>query len=175
MTSPLSLCPVPEEQRPVNEYRILAESWFFQWGTFSGWTYLKPITMLWVLSWLVSGPVSAASLKPREHPIEFLYFAAFGACIIPTLAVIRLYLGWNYVNQRLLDKKIFYEESGWYDGQIWEKSAEMLNQDRLISSYEVQPVLRKMQITLASIAVVCGILLFGGILWNSLHLWTWFD
>jgi Conserved in the green lineage and diatoms 27 len=173
MKSPLSLCPVPEEQRPVNEYRLLAESWFFRWGTFSGWDYFKPVVILWLISCLVSAPVSAASLKPNQHPIEFAYFAAFGACIIPALAVVRLYLGWNYVYQRLVDLRVFYEESGWYDGQIWEKNPEMLDQDRLIANYEVRPVLRKIQNTLLGIVMTCALLLGSGILWNRFQLWTW--
>jgi hypothetical protein len=173
MKSPLSLCPVPEEQRPVNEYRVLTDSWFFRWGTFSGWAYLKPMVILWLISCLVSGPVSAASLTPTERPIEFTYFMAFGACIIPTLAVVRLYLGWNYVYQRLQDIRVFYEESGWYDGQIWEKNPEMLDQDRLIANYEVRPVLQKIQLTLVTIAITCVLLLIGGILWNRLQIWTW--
>lgn len=173
MKSPLSLCPVPEEQRPVNEYRLLAESWFFRWGTFSGWDYFKPVVILWLISCFVSAPVSAASLKPSQNPIEFTYFAAFGACIIPALAVVRLYLGWNYVYQRLVDIRVFYEESGWYDGQIWEKNPEMLDQDRLIANYEVRPVLRKIQNTLLGIVITCALLLGGGILWNRFQLWTW--
>jgi Conserved in the green lineage and diatoms 27 len=155
MKSSSSVCPVPEEQRPVNEYRTLADSWFFRWAALKGFGYWKPIALLWVISVVITGPVAAASYRPDRHPIAFTFLAATNACILPALALTRLYLGWGYVRQRLLDVKVFYEESGWYDGQIWQKTPEVLNQDRLIVSYEIQPLLQRMQMTLGVMAAVC--------------------
>jgi hypothetical protein len=155
MTSSSSVCPVPEEQRPVNEYRTLADSWFFRWGTLEGRGYWQPIGILWAISILITGPVAAASYAPDRHPIAFTFLAATNACIVPALALTRLYLGWGYVRQRLMDAKVFYEESGWYDGQTWQKTPEVLNQDRLIVSYEIQPLLQRMQLTLGGLAAVC--------------------
>jgi Conserved in the green lineage and diatoms 27 len=156
-SSSSSPCPVPEEQRPINEYRTLADSWFFRWGTVGRWDYLKPLTLLWCLCWIVSGPVSAASFNPMKQPIEFAGWAIAGACILPVLSVIRLYLGWTYIYKRLFSTKVLYEESGWYDGQAWEKSPEMLDQDRLVALYEVQPILRRMQITIASLLALAAV------------------
>lgn len=33
--------------------------------------------------------------------------------------------GWSYVGDRLLSAVIPYEESGWYDGQMWVKPPEV--------------------------------------------------
>jgi Conserved in the green lineage and diatoms 27 len=150
-SSSSSPCPVPEEQRPLNEYRVLADSWFFRWGTLGRWDYLKPLSAVWLGSWIISGPVSAASFVPLKHPIEFLGWAVAGASILPLFSVIRLYLGWTYIYKRLFSTQVFYEESGWYDGQNWEKSPEMLDQDRLVALYEVQPILHRMKITIAAL------------------------
>jgi len=49
------------------------------------------------------------------------------------LALVRLYLGW-YMCDRLISPTIFYEESGWYDGQTWTKPSEVLQ--RLIVTYK---------------------------------------
>jgi hypothetical protein len=163
---PSSTCPVPLEQRPLNEYRSLAESWFFRWATFDLVGYMRPITLLWLGSWLISGPVSAASFWPTKHPIEFAFWAAAGACILPTIALVRLYSGWTYIRKRLFATKIFYEESGWYDGQFWEKHPDMLDQDRLVATYEVQPILHRMEMTLLTIAAVLGLGLMSAIGWN---------
>jgi len=35
--------------------------------------------------------------------------------------------GWSYVGDRLLSAVIPYEESGWYDGQMWVKPPEVSN------------------------------------------------
>ncbi|MGV0027216.1 CGLD27 family protein [Phormidesmis priestleyi] len=143
------VCPVPVEQRPINEYQDLKESWFFRWATLDLWGYIKPVVILWGLSWLLSGPVAAMSFSPSKHPFQYGLLGAVGASIIPTLALIRLYLGWLYVKTRLLNTTVFYEESGWYDGQTWQKPIEVLNQDRLIVSYQVQPILQRLNRTFA--------------------------
>ena len=65
------VCPVPLEQRPINEYQDLKESWFFRWATLDLFAYVKPTIVLWGLSWLVSGPVAAVSFAPAKHPTQF--------------------------------------------------------------------------------------------------------
>ncbi|MBD2080318.1 CGLD27 family protein [Leptolyngbya sp. FACHB-17] len=146
-------CPVPEEQRPINEYQDLKESWFFRWATLDRIGYLKPIAVLWAITWLISAPVAAVSFPPAKHLPQFLLFASAGALVIPGLALLRLYLGWAYVQRRLLNPAVFYEESGWYDGQMWEKPPEVLAQDRLVVSYQVQPILERLKKTFGAIAV----------------------
>lgn len=146
-------CPVPEEQRPINEYQDLKESWFFRWATLDRIGYLKPILILWAFSWIISAPVAAVSFPPAKYLPQFLLFASAGALVLPGLALLRLYLGWAYVQRRLLNSAVFYEESGWYDGQMWEKPPEVLAQDRLVVSYQVQPILGRLKKTFGAIAV----------------------
>jgi len=77
--------------------------------------------------------------------------------------LLRLYLGWSYVCDRLSQETIGYEESGWYDGQTWTKPPEVLSRDRLIVSYQVQPILQRLQRTLGIIAIL---IISGSLLWN---------
>jgi hypothetical protein len=49
---------------------------------------------------------------------------------------------------------IFYEESGWYDGQTWTKPAEVLQRDRLIVTYEIQPLLVRLKRTFGFLALL---------------------
>jgi hypothetical protein len=74
----------------------------------------------------------------------------------------RLYLGWTYVRDRLSKAEIFYEESGWYDGQVWTKPEEVLQRDRLIVTYQIQALLKRLYITFGTIALL---FLGGGLLW----------
>ncbi|MGF1494881.1 MAG: CGLD27 family protein [Microcoleaceae cyanobacterium] len=162
-----SICPVPLEQRPVNEYMELREAWLFSWVTLDWGPYLKKLVWVWVLSWIVCGPLAAASFSPREHLLQFLLAAGGGSSFVLTLFVIRLHLGWTYVQSRLKSPTVFYEESGWYDGQTWVKTPEFLAQDQLILSYQVQPLLQRLQKTL------CGLALFlvtGGLSWLGSNL-----
>ncbi|PSB23232.1 DUF1230 domain-containing protein [filamentous cyanobacterium CCP1] len=163
MPSSASVCPVPVEQQPINEYQELKESWFFRWGTLDTGGYLKPIVILWSLSWLISFPVAATSFSPTKASVHFFLCGAAGAMILPTLALVRLYLGWWYVRNRLSQPLVVYEESGWYDGQVWEKPDEILQRDRLIVTYQIQSILNRLKITFS---VIAGLFVLGSVAWR---------
>ena len=86
----------------------------------------------------------------------------FTSLAIPLLISIRLYLGWNHVFKRLNSEKVEYEESGWYDGQVWIKPLVLKEKESLIASIEVKPILKNLiQISsILSVLALLGILLF---------------
>lgn len=156
-------CPVPSEQQPVNEYEELKSAWLFRDCTANLRGYATRIAWIFGLSWLVAGPLSAASFPPHKHITQFILSGAAGASIGVVLILVRLYLGWLYVRDRLFSPVIFYEESGWYDGQTWTKPEEILSRDRLIVAYQIQPILRRLQITFAGLAVLY---VAGTVIWH---------
>ncbi len=141
----------------------MSQSWFYSWGSRALRGYLVPVISLWLVSWLVVGPMAAVSFGPDRLPIRFMISASLGALILPVLTLVQLYIGWNHVCDRLSQQSVFYEESGWYDGQMWEKPEEVFNQDRLIADYQVKPILLRLQKTFA---VICGILAFSLVTWQ---------
>jgi len=144
-----SRCPVPPEQLPINQYEDMRDSWFYAWGSRELTGYLKPIVILWLLSWGVTGPMVGASYAPGRYPLPFGLLASAGACILPMLSLSQLYIGWLHIGQRLQQATVPYEESGWYDGHVWRKPEEVLNRDRLIMDYQVKPILQRVRNTLA--------------------------
>ena len=162
----IAACPVPTEQLPLNEYEDLKESWFFRWATLEPSRYVGKILWVWLWSWAIAAPIATASFPFEKHPAKFLITSSGGAILLLLLVLIRLYLGWSYVSSRLMDAKVFYEESGWYDGQTWVKPAEVLARDRLVVSYQIQPILKRMQITFGALA---GILSVGTLVWRFLN------
>lgn len=158
------VCPVPPDQLPVNEYQDLQESWFFRWSTLPSVPYITRVASLWGGAWLLAGPVAAASFSPQEFPVRFGLMASLGASLLVGLVLIRLYLGWAYVRNRLLSQIVIYEETGWYDGGAWEKPADDLNKDRLIGTYQVSPTLQRLQSSL--------LVLGGGVVADAL-IWLW--
>ena len=60
------------------------------------------------------------------------------------LLLIRQWLGWTYVHKRLLSERVEYEESGWYDGQVWEKPLSWRERDLLLAQHEVRPILGRL-------------------------------
>ncbi len=160
--SALEFCPVPLEQQPEYEYQQLQDSWFFSWVTLQPRSYVKKILCLGLGLLTIAAPIAAASFPPTEYPLKFILSSLGGSGFLSTLFLVRLYLGWSYLRDRLYKAKISYEESGWYDGQIWEKPPSMLDRDRLIVTYEIQPILWRLQKTFLCISIL-GIV--GSIIW----------
>jgi len=86
----------------------------------------------------------------------------FSSLSIPLLISIRLYLGWNHVFKRLTSERVEYEESGWFDGQVWIKPLVLKEKESLIASIEVKPILKNLIQILSIILVIAlsGILIF---------------
>ncbi|KAG5528519.1 hypothetical protein RHGRI_029264 [Rhododendron griersonianum] len=117
---------VPFEQRPVNEYSSLKDGGLYSWGELSPSSFFLRLGGLWLVTFTVLGaPIAAASFNPSREPLRFALAAGTGTLFLVSLIVLRIYLGWSYVGDRLLSAVIPYEETGWYDGQMWVKPPEV--------------------------------------------------
>lgn len=151
---------VPYEQRPVNEYSALKESSLYSWAELSPGSFFMRLGSLCLVTFTVlAAPISAASFSPGKDPLKFVLAAGIGTLLLVSLVVLRIYLGWSYVGDRLLSAVVPYEETGWYDGQMWVKPPEVLARDRLLGSYKVKPVINLLKQTL----VGTGALLVGAV------------
>lgn len=166
-TPPETECPVPPEQQPVNEYQALSTSLPFSWATADLPEYCSRLALTGASFALFVGlPVAAfgtgAIRDPQADGLRCALGASSAGLLAVTLAVLRMYLGWAYVGNRLLSATVEYEETGWYDGQIWVKTPEVLARDRLLGSFSVKPVLSRVKLTLVGLAVslVLCVLLF---------------
>ena len=163
MTSSAPVCPVPQEQQPLQEYQALKESCFFGWASLERFQFVRPFLILWGIGWIFSAPVALVSFPFAKEPLHFSLSAAAGAIIIPLLVLVRLYLGWLYIRNRLASERVVYEESGWYDGQIWEKPSEVIQRDRLIVTYQIQPILNRLKYSFLAILMF---LVLEGCVWR---------
>lgn len=154
---------VPFEQRPVNEYSSLKDGALYSWVDLGPGPFLLRLGGLWLTTFTILGvPVAAASFNPSKEPLKFVLAAGTGTLFLVSLIVLRIYLGWSYVGDRLLSAVIPYEETGWYDGQMWVKPPEILARDRLLGSYKVKPVVKLLKQTLVATGtlLVTAVLLF---------------
>ena len=146
-------CPVPKEQQPLNEYIELKEAFFYRWAKLARSQYLRVLVLMWLGFAILFSPVAMSIESPSRHLWQFICVASIGGAVGLILPVLLLLSGWSHVKQRLDSPKIFYEESGWYDGQTWEKPEADLAKDRLLVTYEIKPVMTRLQKTLLVIIV----------------------
>ena len=156
-----SKCPVPREQQPTNEYIALSKSKIFSWPK------TKKSLILILIKFLVGAfvlflVISSCSVYFKTSLLKYILLSFFSSLSIPLLISIRLYLGWKHIFNRLISEKVEYEESGWYDGQVWEKPLVLKEKESLIASIEVKPILKNLiQIfSIISVLALTGILIF---------------
>ncbi|KAK2398788.1 putative YCF36 [Trifolium repens] len=151
-------CPVPLEQQPINEYQSLSTSFPFSWAAGDVVEFGSRLFVVgFSFALFVGLPVAwFGAVGAQSEPVKRIVGAASSGVLAVTFAVVRMYLGWAYVGNRLLSATVEYEETGWYDGQIWVKTPEVLARDRLLGSFSVKPVLNRLKITLIGLAACLG-------------------
>ena len=153
-------CPVPSEQQPTNEFIELSKSIIFSWPKTMK-SLILVLIKFWVGAFLLFLIISSGSIYFKTSLLKYILISFFSSLSIPLLISIRLYLGWNHVFKRLTSEKVEYEESGWYDGQVWIKPLVLKEKESLIASNEVKPILKNLiQIfSIISVLALSGILL----------------
>ncbi|KAG2666064.1 hypothetical protein I3760_15G037600 [Carya illinoinensis] len=140
-------CPVPLEQQPINEYQTLSTSFPFSWASSDIVEYSSKLLVTGASFALFIGlPVAwFGTVGPETEPFKRIICSVSSGILLVTLAVVRMYLGWAYVGNRLLSATVEYEETGWYDGQV-------------------KPVLSRLKFTLVVLAAslfACALFLTG--------------
>ncbi len=152
-----SKCPVPKEQQPTNEFLELSNSKVFAIAK-SSKKFSIILISTWLLAFLIFLVISTGSTYFHTYLLKYIFLSFFGSLSVPLLITIRLFLGWTHIYKRLTSEIIEYEESGWYDGQIWNKPIELKEKESLIASLEVKPILKNLaQVT----SVIISLILIG--------------
>ncbi len=154
-------CPVPKEQQPTNEFIELSKSITFSWPKTKK-SLIFVLIKFWLVTFVIFLVISSGSIYFKTSILKYILLSLFTSLSIPLLISIRLYLGWNHVFKRLTSEIVEYEESGWYDGQVWIKPLLLKEKESLIASIEVKPILKNLiQIfSIISVLALSGILLF---------------
>ena len=152
-------CPVPKYQRPLTEYNDLKNSFTFSWTKQESYSFGKTVTIFLVILIFFTSLIVTTNHDWEKDEVTSLVQISSSALGIFTLWILRLYLGWKYIYNRLMNATVTYEESGWYDGQTWVKTNEVLIQDRLVGTYEVLPIIDRLRVVISiSIMAICVML-----------------
>lgn len=139
------VCPVPKDQRPINEYLSLKSSFGFSWTALDNVSYFKVFFRGYFLTLILFVLLFCLG---KVLSIKVLFYSVFYSSLIVLLFCLRIYLAWIYIYTRLIQSTVAYEESGWYDGQVWVKTPEILLKDKLAGEYQVKPIISKLKLTL---------------------------
>jgi len=156
-----SKCPVPREQQPTNEFIELSKSKIFSCPKTKK-SLIFILAKFWVGTFVLFLVISSGSVYFKTSLFKYILLSFFSSLSIPLLITIRLFLGWNHIFKRLTSEKVEYEESGWYDGQVWEKPLVLREKEILIASIEVKPILRNLIqiLSIISVLALSGISIF---------------
>ena len=115
-----TICPVPLNQRPLNEFNSIRNSWIISWPFLERIIFYRKLTFSWLIITPVCLTISYGSDYLKNNLFELIFISLTASLAFPILLLIRQWLSWVYIYKRLNSENIEYEESGWYDGQTWE-------------------------------------------------------
>ena len=135
------ICPVPLNQRPLNEFNSIRNSWIISWPLLEKTVFYKKLLYSWIFITPISLVISYGSDYLKNNIFDLTLISLTTSLMFPILLLSRQFLSWIYIYKRLNSENIEYEESGWYDGQVWEKPIDWRSKDLLIAQYQVKPIL----------------------------------
>ncbi len=135
------ICPVPSNQRPLNEFNNIRDSWIISWPLLEKNIFYRKLLFSWIFFMPVSLLISYGSNYLKNNILHLTFISLIASLLLPILLLTRQWLSWIYIYKRLNSENIEYEETGWYDGQVWEKPVDWRAKDLLIAQHQVKPIL----------------------------------
>ena len=132
-------CPIPNEQKPINEYIQLKNKLNEKQFIISSRFFLIFFIIYKSLSFYIN-----------EKSIIFLILFNI---LIYLINFLFLYLQIKELAKKLFLCKIFYEEGSWFNIEYWEKFFFLIKNDRLLLIQKIRPTFKK-QIQ-AFLSVMC--------------------
>ena len=156
-----TICPVPKNQRPINEFNKIRNSGIISWPFLERNIFYRNLTFSWLFCTPLSLTISYGSNYLKNNIFELIFLSLTTSIAFPVLLLIRQWLSWLYIFKRLNSENIEYEESGWYDGQTWEKPIDWRAKDLLKAQHQIKPILNHLKvIIILLLSVIITSLLF---------------
>jgi len=133
------LCPIPDDQKPINQYFSLKENILFNLLGINKTNYFYKILINYILFFILITPFTFLFKLNKEI---FLFNSLFSINTILIFFIINFVLWLQLLNQ-FRNARLFYEEGSWYDGQFWEKPIELIKNDKLIIQQKIKPIIKR--------------------------------
>ena len=145
------LCPVPEEQKPINAYIGLKENQLTNWTTLSKKNYEKKLLSFFSFFFLLISFFRISSFSDSRYLVDWFLINFSLSFTFLFLLILLIFFRWKQIEKDFNQPRLFYEEASWYDGQIWEKPFSILKNDKLISTQKIKPILERISRTMFTI------------------------
>ena len=158
------LCPIPEDQKPINSYIGFKENFLTNWTTLSTKKFFQSLRLTYLFFFTICLIFSLNDLFFIIKSTNSIYLFFNWLVIKIFLSFLFLFIYFNIllfrltvINSNLKNPRVFYEEASWFDGQIWEKPFFLIKNDKLISSQKLEPIIQR----LFRINSICLLILLG--------------
>ena len=101
-------CPVPKYQRPLTEYNDLKNSFTFSWTKEKSYPFNKTLLAFFIILVFFTSIVVTNSHEPKKNEITSFLQITSSALGIFNLWILRLYLAWKYIYDRLMNATVSY-------------------------------------------------------------------
>lgn len=142
------LCPVPEEQKPINGYIGLKENQLTNWTTLSKKNYEKKLLSLFSFFFFLVSFFRLSSFSDSRYLFDWFLITFSLSLTLLFFLILLIFFRWKQIEKDFNQPRLFYEEASWYDGQIWEKPFSILKNDKLISTQKIKPILQRISRTM---------------------------
>jgi hypothetical protein len=148
------LCPIPDDQKPITEYIGLKKNLLTNWITLSKNNYLKTITNLWFINFVIISLLTINTvLFDSNNLLDWLLTNSFITINILLGIILIGLFRCQQIKKRFNETRLFYEEGSWYDSQVWEKPFLIIKNDKLISTQKIRPIIQR--VTKIIILLIC--------------------
>jgi hypothetical protein len=133
------LCPIPDDQKPINQYFYLKNNILFNLLGITKKNYFYKILINYIFFFFLFTPITFLFKLNKQL---FLFNSIFSINFLLIILIINFIL-WLQLFKQFRNPRFFYEEGSWYDGQFWEKPIELIKNDKLIIKQKIEPIQRR--------------------------------
>jgi hypothetical protein len=137
------LCPVPENQKPINEYINLQQNALTQWLLFSNKENEKIFLSLYFFVFFIFFGLNSPKFA-FINILQSILISSFLTNVITLFFFFFQFFRWSQLENRFNQSRLFYEEGSWYDGQIWEKPFLLIKNERFLTSQKIRPLIQRL-------------------------------
>jgi hypothetical protein len=135
------LCPIPEDQKPINQYIRFKENSFFNLPTFPKSILKSKLKEFFLKIFFFLGIITLFFFSQDFlNTFETLFLTSLSFFFFSFFLI---FFRWKEIATLFSTSRIFYEEASWYDGEIWEKPMALIKNDKLLERQKIKPIFKK--------------------------------